>query len=89
MPILKFRLYVAGDSPQSQRAILNLRRICQEELDALHEILVIDVMEEPELAEADGILATPTLIKAQPEPETRVIGDLSSTRDVLLALNLL
>lgn len=82
------KLYVTGSTPNSERAIANLQRISAEDLDARYQIIVIDVLEDPQLAEDDRILATPTLIKALPPPLRRVIGDLSDTEKVLLGLDL-
>ena len=81
------KLYVTGRTPRAERAIANLRRLCKEELDGCYEIEIIDVLEHPELAETDRILATPTLIKQLPPPLRRVIGDLSNRDKVLLGLN--
>ena len=81
------KLYVTGQTPRAERAIANLRRLCKEELDGCYEIEIIDVLEHPELAETDRILATPTLIKQLPPPLRRVIGDLSNRDKVLLGLN--
>ncbi len=81
------KLYVTGQSPRAQRAIANLRRLCKEELDGRYEIEIIDVLEHPQLAESDRILATPTLIKQLPPPLRRVIGDLSNRDKVLLGLD--
>ena len=81
------KLYVTGKSPRAERAIANLRRLCKEELDGRYEIEIIDVLEHPQLAETDRILATPTLIKQLPPPLRRVIGDLSNRDKVLLGLN--
>jgi circadian clock protein KaiB len=80
------KLYVAGSSARTDRAIANLRRICDEELANLYELVIIDVLEHPQLAEDDKILATPTLIKHLPPPLRRVIGDLSDKDKVLLGL---
>jgi len=82
------KLYVTGTTPNSERAIANLRRLCEEELDEKYEVIVIDVLERPQLAEDEKILATPTLVKALPPPLRRVIGDLSDTEKVLLGLDL-
>jgi circadian clock protein KaiB len=71
------------------RAITNLRRICEEGLGEEYELIIIDVLERPQLAEAEKILATPTLIKELPPPVRRIIGDLSDTKQVLLGLDLL
>jgi circadian clock protein KaiB len=82
------KLYVTGQTPKSERAIANLRRICEEELGGAYQMEVIDVLERPQLAEDEKILATPTLIKALPPPLRRVIGDLSDTEKVLLGLDM-
>jgi len=82
------RLYVTGHTKRSEAAITNLRRICDQELQGKYEMEVIDVLENPQLAEDEKILATPTLIKQLPPPLRRVIGDLSQTDKVLLGLDL-
>ena len=82
------KLYVTGQTPKSERAIANLRRICEEDLGSRYEMAVIDVLERPQLAENEKILATPTLIKVLPPPLRRVIGDLSDTEKVLLGLDM-
>ena len=80
------RLYVTGSSPRAETAVANLRRICEQELRGQYELQIIDVLKEPQLAEDEKILATPTLIKQLPPPLRRVIGDLSDTGKVLLGL---
>jgi circadian clock protein KaiB len=80
------RLYVTGTSPRAQVAVANLRRICEQELHGQYELQIIDVLEHPQLAEDERILATPTLIKQLPPPLRRVIGDLSDKDKVLLGL---
>jgi circadian clock protein KaiB len=82
------KLYVTGQTLRSQRAIANLRRICEEELGGAYEMIVIDVLERPQLAEHEKILATPTVVKELPTPIRRVIGDLSDSERVLLGLDL-
>jgi circadian clock protein KaiB len=82
------KLYVTGKSPRAETAIANLRRICEEELAGEYELQIIDVLEHPQLAEDEKILATPTLIKRLPLPLRRVIGDLSDKDKVLLGLHL-
>lgn len=82
------KLYITGASPRAHFAIENLRRICDEELAGEYDLDVIDVLERPEVAEEDRILATPTLIKQLPPPLRRVIGDLSDKQKVLLGLEL-
>lgn len=82
------RLFVSGRTPRAERAIANLRRLCEEEFAGCYELQVIDVLEDPAAAEDERILATPTLIKQLPPPLRRVIGDLSDREKVLLGLNL-
>ena len=82
------RLYVTGRTAHSMRAIENLRHICEEELQGKYQVEVIDVLEHPQLAEDQKILATPTLVKQLPEPVRKIIGDLSDRQRVLLGLDL-
>jgi circadian clock protein KaiB len=82
------KLYVAGSSPRATLAIENLKRICEKDLSGRYHLEIIDVLKNPELAEQDKILATPTLIKQLPPPLRRVIGDLSDSEKVLLGLEL-
>ncbi len=82
------KLYITGQTPRSQRAIANLRRICEEELRGQYDLVVIDVLERPQLAEDEKILATPTVVKELPPPIRRIIGDLSDAERVLLGLDL-
>lgn len=83
----QMKLYITGHTPRTEAAIANLRRICEEELHGEYEMLVIDVLERPQLAEDEKILATPMLIKQLPPPLRRIIGDLSDTEKVLLGLD--
>lgn len=80
---LRFHLFVAGSSPRSDRAVQNLRRMVDEHIDQACEVEVIDVLEFPERAEEDRILATPTLIRESPLPRRRITGDLSDAARVL------
>jgi circadian clock protein KaiB len=80
------KLFVTGASSRSGAAIANLNRICEQELAGRYKLEIIDVLEHPDLAEDEKILATPTLIKSLPLPLRRVIGDLSNTEKVLLGL---
>ena len=82
------KLYVTGLTPRSRRAIDNLRRLCEEELQGQFDLVVIDVLERPQLAEDEKILATPTVVKELPLPIRRIIGDLSDSERVLLGLDL-
>ena len=79
-------MYVTGTSPRTQIAIENLNRICAQELEGLYEVEIVDVLENPQRAEDERILATPTLIKKLPLPLRRVIGDLSDKEKVMLGL---
>ena len=88
MDKFKLRLYITGKTPKSERAIANLKQICEKELEGLYELSIIDVLENPQLAENEKILATPTLIKDLPPPLKRIIGDLSNSDKVLLGLDL-
>jgi circadian clock protein KaiB len=81
------KLYVTGKTPRSEKAIANLRRICEEDLHGQYELQIVDVLQNPQLAEDEKILATPTLIKRLPPPLRRVIGDLSDRDKVLLGLD--
>jgi len=82
------RLYVAGETPKSQAAIANLEKICGEYLAGRHQIEVIDLLKNPQLAIDHQIVAIPTLVMDQPLPVRRIIGDLSDTDRVLVALGL-
>ena len=81
------KLYVTGRTPKSELAIANLQHICENELRGQYELEIIDVLEHPQLAEDEKIMATPTLTKELPLPLRRVIGDLSDTEKVLLGLD--
>ncbi|HEY8908615.1 MAG TPA: circadian clock protein KaiB, partial [Rhodoferax sp.] len=82
------KLYVAGQSPRSVRAITNIRRICEEHLQGCYELEVIDLYQQPQLALGEQIIAVPTLIRNLPPPLRRIIGDLSNTERVLVGLDL-
>ena len=83
------KLYVAGNTPNSVRALKTLKNILQEELQGVYALKVIDVLKNPQLAEEDKILATPTLAKVLPPPVRKIIGDLSDREKVLIGLDLL
>lgn len=87
-PEYTLRLYVADQTPRSLQAIQNLHRICAEHLDGRYRIQVIDLLENPTLAEGDQILAIPTLVRHLPEPVRKIIGDLSDTERVLIGLDI-
>ena len=82
------KLYVTGQTPRSERAIANLRRICENELNNQYQLVIVDILERPRLAEEEKIIATPTLIKELPPPLRRIIGDLSDSSEVLIGLDL-
>jgi circadian clock protein KaiB len=82
------RLYVAGRTPKSVTAFENLKRICEKHLRGQYEIEIIDLIEQPQLAKGDQILALPTLVRRLPEPIKKIIGDLSNTERVLVGLDL-
>lgn len=84
----KLRLYVTGASPNSSRAISNLKDICETYLKGNYELEIIDVYQQPLMAESEQIIALPLLIKKFPSPERRMIGDLSDTEKVLKGLSL-
>jgi len=81
------RLYVAGSAPNSLRAIANCRAICDEHFASGHELEIVDLLDHPKRAMADGIIVTPTLLKLLPLPVARVIGTLSDTNQVLMVLS--
>ena len=84
----ELRLYVAGQSAKAQRAVANLRKICDEHLAGRYSIEVIDLLEDPQLGRGDQILALPTLVRRLPAPMKKIIGDLSNTERVLVGLDL-
>lgn len=83
------KLYVAGNTPNSVRALKTLNNILEKEFQGVYALKVIDVLKNPQLAEEDKILATPTLAKILPPPVRRIIGDLSDREKVLIGLDLL
>jgi len=82
------RLYVAGQSPKSIRAFDNLKVLCDQHLEGRYQIEVIDLLEHPEMARGDQIVAIPTLVVKLPQPVRRIIGDLSDTDRALVGLAL-
>ncbi len=83
------RLYVAGQTKKSLAAFANLKKICEEHLKGKYTIEVIDLLENPQLAKGDQILAVPTLVRRLPPPIKKIIGDLSNTERVLVGLDIL
>lgn len=88
METFLLKLYITGHTSRSVRAIHNLRRICEEELAGRYQLQIIDVLDHPQLAEDERVLATPTLVKQLPEPLRHLIGDLSDKERVLVGLDL-
>jgi len=86
--IWMLRLYIAGQSPKSLAALGNLKQICQEHLKGKYEIEVVDLLECPQLAQSDQILAIPTVVRRLPQPIRKIIGDLSDTERVLVGLDI-
>jgi len=84
----QLRLYVAGMTPKCLAAFENLQRICEERLKGQYSIEIIDLLENPQLAQGDQILAIPTLVRKLPEPLKKIIGDLSNEERVLVGLDL-
>ncbi len=82
------RLYVAGQTPRAIAALENLKRICEQHLAGKYTIEVIDLLQNPQLARGDQILAVPTLVRKLPEPVRKIIGDLSNEERVLVGLDL-
>jgi len=86
--IFRFRLYVAGETLNSEQAVANLRAICERRLPERHQIELVDVFKEPDRAMEDRIFMTPTLVKLEPGPVKRIVGTLSHTELVLQVLGL-
>jgi circadian clock protein KaiB len=84
----KLRLYVAGETPKSVRALANLKRFCEDRLKDRYTIEVVDLLQHPQLAKRDQILAIPTLVRRSPAPMRKIIGDLSNTQRVLVGMDL-
>lgn len=89
LEVWQLRLYVAGQTPKSITAFVNLKKICEEYLNGQYQIEIIDLTQHPELAIEDSILALPTLVRKLPEPIKKIIGDLSNTEKVLVGLQIL
>jgi circadian clock protein KaiB len=87
-PTWQLRLYVAGMTPAARRALTNLEALCDAYMPGNCDVRVIDVLDEPERAEADQIIAVPTLVRADPLPRRKIIGDLSNIERVLFGLGL-
>ena len=82
----ELRLYVAGQTPKSVAAFANLKRICEEHLRGRYSIEIVDLMEHPQLARGEQIVAIPTLVRKLPAPIRKIVGDLSNTERTLVGL---
>jgi len=87
-PQFHLKLYVAGQTPKSIRAIDNLKQLCEEHLKEGYNIEVIDLVKNPQLAKGDEIFAVPTLVRQLPHPIRKIIGDLSNTEKTLVGLQI-
>ena len=86
--IWELRLYVAGQTVKSVTALANLKKYCEEHLKGRYQLEVIDLLQHPQLAEGDQILAIPTLVRKVPSPIRKIIGDLSNQERVLVGLDI-
>ena len=84
----RLRLYIAGQTPNSMAAIDNLKKICEDKLRGKYRIEVVDLLEKPQLAKGDQIIAIPTLVRRLPPPVKKIIGNLSKTESVIVGLDL-
>jgi circadian clock protein KaiB len=84
----ELRLYVAGQSAKSVTAFANLRALCERYLPGKYEIEIVDLLQRPQLARGDQIVAIPTLVRKLPEPIRKIVGDLSNTEKTLVGLQL-
>jgi circadian clock protein KaiB len=84
----RLRLYIAGQTPNSVTAIANLKKICEDKLRGKYRIEVVDLLEKPQLAKGDQIIAIPTLVRRLPPPVKKIIGNLSKTESVIVGLDL-
>ena len=87
-PAYVFKLFVTGSTPNSLRAINNIQQICETHLPGQFELEIIDVYQQPSLAQSEQIIALPLLIKKMPLPERKMIGDLSQTEKILKIIGL-
>lgn len=82
------KLYITGATPRSIKAIMNIRKVCEEYLKGRYELEIIDIFQQPVLAKGEQIIAAPTLIKKVPLPLRRFIGDMSDTERILIGMDL-
>jgi circadian clock protein KaiB len=84
----RLRLYIAGQTSNSMAAIANLKKICKDQLQGRYRMEIIDLLEKPQLAKGDQIIAIPTLVRRLPPPVKKIIGNLSKTESVVVGLDL-
>lgn len=84
----RLRLYVAGMTPRALVALRNLEEVCEARIPGIYSIEIVDLLERPQLARGDQIVAVPTLVRRLPAPMKRIIGDLSSSERVLVGLDM-
>jgi circadian clock protein KaiB len=82
------RLYIAGSTPRSTRAVMNIKEICETSLNSRYDLKVIDIYQQPKLTKGQQIIAAPTLVKELPPPLRKFIGDMSNTDKILIGLDL-
>jgi circadian clock protein KaiB len=87
-PLYELRLYVSGATPNSTRAVRNIKEICEQYLAGRYVLRIIDIYQQPQLAQEEQIIAAPTLVRQQPLPRRQLIGDLSNRATVLAVLGL-
>lgn len=87
-PRYTLKLYVAGMTPNSRKAVANIKQICEEHLEGRYDLEVIDIYKRPVLSKGEQIIAAPTLIKELPHPLRKFIGDMSNTEKILVGLDL-
>ena len=87
-PFYELRLYIAGLTPQSQRAIKNVKAVCEEHLGERYALKIIDIYQQPVLAKGEQIVAVPTLIKHLPQPLRKLIGNMADAKTLLVGLDL-
>jgi circadian clock protein KaiB len=86
--VWNLRLYIAGRTPRAAAALANLTKLCEEQIAGRYRLEVIDLLEHPQLAQGDQIVATPTLVRRLPPPIRKIIGDLSNRERVLVGLDM-
>jgi circadian clock protein KaiB len=89
MYMYEFRLYVVGDTPSSKKATTSLKSLLEDEFKGRYSLEVVDVLENPQIADSEHIFATPTLVKTLPPPSRKILGDISNREKVLVGLDLL